>query len=328
MKNNCFQPQGTLFSLLISICFLAFVLCVDAHAVQCGNGVKEGVEECDNGSNNSDSQPDACRVDCTWHRCGDYVTDSDEECDDGPANSNQIPGACRKDCREAHCGDGVVDPQNSERCDDGNGNAYDGCHQCQECYLPKDDLVIHGGGETYVRLCPGRYELADEGQEGIIIINGSGVTVDGQGVTLVGIPQTMNAIAQQDPVSGAQHLVRQGVKSILGRTTRRRSMRTKSAESAGTSSGTPPTPGQTFSSRPQGVGIVVKGSDVVLNNVNVEKFKTGVHLESTGAVVFNNQLTGNSTDIVSDHAGNYGVKNRCKKYQNWKENGLDGCTFK
>jgi hypothetical protein len=27
----------------------------------CGNGVKEGAEECDDGSGNSDSQKDACR---------------------------------------------------------------------------------------------------------------------------------------------------------------------------------------------------------------------------------------------------------------------------
>jgi hypothetical protein len=40
----------------------------------CGNGALEGLEECDDGPQNSDLAPDACRSDCTRARCGDGVT--------------------------------------------------------------------------------------------------------------------------------------------------------------------------------------------------------------------------------------------------------------
>jgi cysteine-rich repeat protein len=49
----------------------------------CGNGVVDPGEECDDGSDNSDTQPDACRTNCTAASCGDEVVDSGEECDDG-----------------------------------------------------------------------------------------------------------------------------------------------------------------------------------------------------------------------------------------------------
>ncbi|MDY0004664.1 MAG: DUF4215 domain-containing protein, partial [Polyangia bacterium] len=93
----------------------------------CGNGVREGIEECDDGAQNSDTIPDACRTDCTLARCGDGVVDTDEACDNGPQNSDMVPDACRPSCLEAHCGDGVVDIGRGESCDDGNLETDDGC---------------------------------------------------------------------------------------------------------------------------------------------------------------------------------------------------------
>jgi cysteine-rich repeat protein len=49
----------------------------------CGNGVIEGAEACDDGADNSDTAPDACRSDCQLPRCGDGVADEGEACDDG-----------------------------------------------------------------------------------------------------------------------------------------------------------------------------------------------------------------------------------------------------
>jgi cysteine-rich repeat protein len=46
----------------------------------CGDGVREGDEACDDGEDNSDTRPDACREDCTLPRCGDGVLDSNEAC--------------------------------------------------------------------------------------------------------------------------------------------------------------------------------------------------------------------------------------------------------
>jgi hypothetical protein len=49
----------------------------------CGDGHVDDGEECDDGQSNSDTQPDACRSDCTRARCGDGVVDTGELCDDG-----------------------------------------------------------------------------------------------------------------------------------------------------------------------------------------------------------------------------------------------------
>jgi hypothetical protein len=49
----------------------------------CGDGYVDREEECDDGQGNSDTEPDACRSDCTLARCGDGVVDTGELCDDG-----------------------------------------------------------------------------------------------------------------------------------------------------------------------------------------------------------------------------------------------------
>lgn len=77
---------------------------------ECGDGVVEGNEACDDGANNSDTAADACRIDCTAATCGDGVVDMGEECD----GANQ----CDENCVSlAVCGDGIVG--GSEECDGG-----------------------------------------------------------------------------------------------------------------------------------------------------------------------------------------------------------------
>jgi len=66
----------------------------------CGDGLQEPPEECDDGAGNSDVTPDACRTDCTLPRCGDAVQDTGEECDDG----NMTDGdGCDNDCTISAC---------------------------------------------------------------------------------------------------------------------------------------------------------------------------------------------------------------------------------
>lgn len=93
----------------------------DATAAVCGNGTREGTEECDDG-NQRDG--DGCSAVCTREPvCGDGMREGLEECDDG----NTDPGdGCSPVCqREPVCGDGVTEGQ--ETCDDGNTDDGDGC---------------------------------------------------------------------------------------------------------------------------------------------------------------------------------------------------------
>jgi cysteine-rich repeat protein len=59
----------------------------------CGNGVLEGIEECDDGNTMSG---DGCDANCTRTRCGNGIVTAGEQCDDG----NTIPGdGCSALCR-------------------------------------------------------------------------------------------------------------------------------------------------------------------------------------------------------------------------------------
>ena len=72
----------------------------------CGNGVVNVGEACDDGDANSDTAADACRTDWTSPTCGDGVVDMGEECDDG--NTVGADG-CQANCLLAICGDAVAD---------------------------------------------------------------------------------------------------------------------------------------------------------------------------------------------------------------------------
>ncbi|MFT6627080.1 MAG: cysteine-rich repeat protein [Flavobacteriales bacterium] len=105
----------------------------------CGDGIRQGDEACDNGAENSDSAPDACRLDCSVAACGDLVIDSAETCDDGNDVDND---ECRNDCVIGSCGDGTVD--DGEPCDDGNLVENDGCRSNCTAQFCGDGLVDEG----------------------------------------------------------------------------------------------------------------------------------------------------------------------------------------
>lgn len=159
----------------------------------CGDGVLDPGEACDNGSRNSDVDPNKCRTDCRRPYCGDGVIDHGEQCDDGSDNRRNLPNTCREGCILPVCGDGIVDDGShratnkafNEACDDGNSDDSDGCTaQCSQC-LP---LGQTGNIEvtTSTVLCPAQYRLDDYGDYGAIIIKASGVTLDCNGATLMG----------------------------------------------------------------------------------------------------------------------------------------------
>ncbi len=93
----------------------------------CGNGLADPLEECDNGDNNSDSAPDACRTNCELPSCGDAIVDTGETCDDGnDIEDDACPSGYQGSCQVATCGDGYIQT-GVEECDDGNDNVQDDC---------------------------------------------------------------------------------------------------------------------------------------------------------------------------------------------------------
>jgi cysteine-rich repeat protein len=115
------------------VCVAAIAACEPTSAVGllCGDGVRAGDEECDDGPANDDTKSNACRTACRAARCGDAVVDDGEACDDGPDNSDTRPDACRSTtCALPRCGDGVVDA--NEGCDDGPGNSDATPNACRQ----------------------------------------------------------------------------------------------------------------------------------------------------------------------------------------------------
>lgn len=73
--------------------------------------------------------------------CGNGILEYSEQCDDGSRNGDSVDGGgCDSDCILApRCGDGILQP--GENCDDGNGQSGDGCSaDCEPDQLEdKDD---------------------------------------------------------------------------------------------------------------------------------------------------------------------------------------------
>jgi hypothetical protein len=127
------------------------------HALVCGDEMREGDEECDNGERNGDDA--SCTTACVEAVCGDGLLRAGrEECDDGRDNADD--GACTTECTEAGCGDGLV-WAGHEDCDEGAKNADDGACTV-ECTPARcgDGLVWAGheecddGNENLDDTCP------------------------------------------------------------------------------------------------------------------------------------------------------------------------------
>ena len=66
-------------------CTVCNVSCEEVSGIShvCGDGFVDTEEECDDANSNSDTDADACRIDCSSPSCGDGVKDTGEDCDDG-----------------------------------------------------------------------------------------------------------------------------------------------------------------------------------------------------------------------------------------------------
>jgi cysteine-rich repeat protein/parallel beta-helix repeat protein len=172
----------------------------------CANGYIESGEQCDDGSQNTDIEPDGCRNDCRLAYCGDGVVDSGEQCDGDDlrahicrdfrqgSNSNlsdaQFWGgslSCRNDCSFNlsachYCGDGMTQAPH-EQCDDGNGVDDDGCNRdCTLCVPLNANLDITSDTE----ICTANYDADDYGDLGAIIIKAPNLVLDCDGARLTG----------------------------------------------------------------------------------------------------------------------------------------------
>ena len=150
----------------------------------CGNGVVEEGEQCDDGAANSDTRPDACRLNCRSPRCGDGVMDSWEGCDrqdfggldclalgytggalycaagceldpshctecgDENCDLTESPETCPEDC-PPDCGDGWCAPhEDAWSCPaDCGGVCGDGqCETGEDPYTCPEDCSVCGDG--------------------------------------------------------------------------------------------------------------------------------------------------------------------------------------
>ena len=99
------------------------------HCPICGDGIKEGVEECDLGHLNGVENSGCSSTCCKLPVCGNGIVEEEESCDKG--DQNGVPGSgCDDKCHKCgYCGDGVVEAYLGESCDLGplNGVRDSGC---------------------------------------------------------------------------------------------------------------------------------------------------------------------------------------------------------
>jgi hypothetical protein len=94
----------------------------DGSIEDCGNGVLDPGEGCDDGYAGNSNVDGKCTLACQWAVCGDgLVWQGHENCDFGPNNNDDLYGGCTTQCQAGPaCNDGVI--QGPEECDNGSDN--------------------------------------------------------------------------------------------------------------------------------------------------------------------------------------------------------------
>jgi cysteine-rich repeat protein len=128
------KNSNAILSIMIALAVVGISSSANAgQPIVCGDGVEEGLEECDDGNLvNGDGCDKWCKKEDAV--CGNDVKEAGEECDDG----NLVNGdGCDKWCELERpvCGNDMKEA--GEECDDGNTVNGDGCDE----YCKKEDAV-------------------------------------------------------------------------------------------------------------------------------------------------------------------------------------------
>jgi formylglycine-generating enzyme required for sulfatase activity len=144
---------------------------------RCGDGMRTGIEECDDGNALDD---DACSNGCKSAVCGDGLVQAGagEECDNG-AEANGADGLCSGTCRLPRCGDQLV--TGAEECDDGNRTSGDGCSAT--CGL-ETACELTDPAVAFTCSAPGTCRIQD-GAPACLCPSGYTTSVDGHGCDAV-----------------------------------------------------------------------------------------------------------------------------------------------
>ena len=122
----------------------------------CGDGNVDPGESCDDGSANSDTQPDACRTDCRSAYCSDGVVDSGEECDGEGLNGKDCTDFGSFTHGELSCNDGdcTFDTSQCGTCGDGEAEGAPGDPHYETCDgsdLRGEDCISIGQAQGVLR---------------------------------------------------------------------------------------------------------------------------------------------------------------------------------
>ncbi|MCK6551641.1 DUF4215 domain-containing protein [Myxococcota bacterium] len=148
---------------------LALLSACDDSSQQCGNGVVEGEEECDDGKLLSN---DGCSEDCLieYPACGDGRVDANEGCDDGnTSDGDGCDHLCQVEAPPPACGDGRVDA--NEGCDDGNTIDGDGC--ASGCAV-EAGYACAGAPSACVPVCSDGLVISTEACDDANLLDGDG----------------------------------------------------------------------------------------------------------------------------------------------------------
>ena len=124
----------------------------------------DGIEECDDGLNNSDTEANACRTNCADPWCGDGVDDTlTEECDfqdyEAPTpyySDEDSQYQCTPGCLDTggYCGDTITQGAFAEECDDGKHcSDLTSCTEDVDCTDIGDELCRKRSGTGCSSVC-------------------------------------------------------------------------------------------------------------------------------------------------------------------------------